>query len=150
MRSTALGLCLVGAFFARGVAADQGSSASSANGPSRSVVDGVYTELQRKSGLNTYLKHCSSCHGERLHGGESSPALSGVDFQKRWDGRTLDDLMQKVAVMPPNDPGQLTAEEGANVIAVILAANGFPTGSEELTGAAQQLQQIKIEPRRNR
>jgi S-disulfanyl-L-cysteine oxidoreductase SoxD len=146
MRSMGLALFLVGALLARSFAADQGSPTSITNSRANSVLDGIYTETQRRSGMITYLKRCSGCHGERLHGGESSPALSGADFQKRWDGRTLDDLMQKVLLMPPNDPGKFTPEEGTNLIAVILASNGFPAGSEELTGAAMRLQQIRIEP----
>jgi S-disulfanyl-L-cysteine oxidoreductase SoxD len=150
MRSVGLALLLVGAPLATSLAVDLGSPKPVVPNQANSVLDGVYTETQRRSGMLTYLKRCSSCHGERLHGGESSPALSGRDFRQRWDGRTLDDLMQKMMLMPPNDAGTLTPEEEASVIAVILAANGFPLGSEELSSAASRLQKIRIEQQRAR
>jgi mono/diheme cytochrome c family protein len=111
----------------------------------RSVLTGVYSEAQQKNGLQVYLKQCSSCHGERLRGGESAPALTGANFRGHWAGRTLDDLMQKVNLMPPKDPRRLTPEEAASVIAAILAANGFPAGAEDLPNASGLLQQVRIE-----
>jgi mono/diheme cytochrome c family protein len=134
-----VGLCL-----ARGVTLIAAAQNPGANSPARRTVDGVYSEAQRQRGMLTYLKRCSSCHGESLHGGESAPALKGADFRRRWDEKTLDDLMQKVMVMPPNDPSKLTPPEGASVIAVMLASNGSRTGSEELSSGADELKQIAI------
>ena len=111
---------------------------------SRTVASGVYTEPQRQQGMLVYLKRCSGCHGERLRGGESAPALTGPDFRQRWYDHTLGDLMQKILLMPPKDPGELTPREAASVIAVVLAVNGFPAGKEEVPADLNLLQQIKI------
>ena len=134
-----VGLCL-----ARGVAVDAAAQNPGANSPARTTVDGVYSEAQLQRGMLTYLKRCSSCHGESLHGGESAPALKGADFRRRWDGKTLVDLMQKVLVMPPNDPSKLTPAESASVTAVMLAANGSRAGSDELPSGADELRQRGI------
>ena len=144
MRLAAIVTLSVGVFVAGGVALDAAAQSPGANSPARTTVDGVYSEAQRQVGLLTYLKRCSSCHGETLHGGESAPALKGADFRRRWDGKTLDDLIQKVMAMPPNDPSKLTPAENASLIAVILASNGSRAGSEELSSGADELKQIAI------
>jgi mono/diheme cytochrome c family protein len=143
-------LILVGILLARAHLGDVPAQthAPGASNTASSVLNGVYTEAQRKIGILTYLRQCSSCHGERLRGGESAPALTGADFRKRWDGQTLDDLLHKVMLMPPNDPGKLTPEENASLITVILAFNGFPAGPEELPSDTNRLQQIRIESAR--
>jgi S-disulfanyl-L-cysteine oxidoreductase SoxD len=123
-----------------------GPDDSASGGVKRSTVDGVFGEEQRRKGMQVYLKQCSTCHGERLRGGESAPALNGANFRDHWIGRTLDDFMQKINLMPPKDPGRLTPEETTSVMAVILAANGFPAGTEDLPASSTLLQQIRIEP----
>jgi mono/diheme cytochrome c family protein len=119
--------------------------ATSSDNTPRSLLNGAYTDAQRKSGMALFLKQCSSCHGEQLRGGESAPALRGADFRMRWHGLTLADLMQKVMVMPPNSSGELAPEENASLIAVILAFNGFPSGRVALPSGINQLRQIHFE-----
>jgi mono/diheme cytochrome c family protein len=116
-----------------------------ANGGQMSVLSGIYSDAQRRRGMQVYLKQCSTCHGERLRGGESAPALTGASFREHWVGHTVGDLLQKVNLMPPKDPGRLTPEEAASIIAVILATNGFPAGTADLPATPSLLQQIPIE-----
>jgi S-disulfanyl-L-cysteine oxidoreductase SoxD len=118
---------------------------SSTGGAAKSVLAGVYSPEQRRSGMHLYLKECSSCHGERLRGGESGPTLIGAAFRQHWVGRTLNDFIQKINAMPPKDPGRLTPEQAASVIAVILAANGYPAGDKDLASTSIVLQQIRLE-----
>jgi mono/diheme cytochrome c family protein len=126
-------LCAVGA---------QRSLADSA--ATRSIADGVFSEQQKKRGMSAYMKECSSCHGETLRGGESSPALKGPDFMAHWNGRTLEDLFSKMQLMPPNEPGRLSVDQTADVIAAVLAANGYKAGAADLPADPQQLRQIHI------
>jgi mono/diheme cytochrome c family protein len=121
----------------------QNAAAASA----RSVWDGVYTEAQKKRGAAIYLRECSGCHGEALKGGESTRALTGSDFEESWDGKTVADLFIKIRqTMPPrpDQPGKLSLQQEADVIAHILGANDFPAGSVELPQDVELLKGIRI------
>jgi len=116
-----------------------------AGGQPLSAQTSLYSDAQRRRGLQIYLKQCSTCHGERLRGGESAPALMGAGFREHWIGHSVGDLLQKINLMPPKDPGRLSAEEAVSVIAVILAANGFPAGTTDLPSTLSLLQQIRLD-----
>jgi mono/diheme cytochrome c family protein len=118
---------------------------------SRSAWDGVYTDEQQLRGEAVYSRECSTCHGETLKGGEGSPALTGSDFAASYDGRTVADLFDKIRLTmpaPPEQPGKLTAEQNADVVAHILKVNGFPGSDVELSTDPEQLKQIRITTRR--
>ena len=46
--------------------------------------------------------------------------------------------------MPDNDPGALSREEYADLVAYILSVNKFPTGATEIGTSLAPLQQIRI------
>ena len=114
----------------------------------RSVWHGVYSDAQQKRGEPSYVRECSTCHGETLKGGEGSPALTGPEFLERWNGRTLGDLFDNIRQTmppPPDRPGKLTPQQHADVIAYILRANNFPASSDtQLPADIAQLRQIRI------
>jgi len=111
----------------------------------RSVWDGVYTPEQATRGREVYGRECASCHGAELGGGESAPPLAGTAFLSNWDGLTVGDLFERVRVsMPLNNPGHLSRQENADVLACVLQANRFPAGKEELDKHAEVLKQIKL------
>jgi S-disulfanyl-L-cysteine oxidoreductase SoxD len=113
---------------------------------SRSVWDGVYTQEQAGRGHSLYGQHCASCHGEALTGGEVAPALAGGDFLSNWNGLTVGDLFERIRrSMPQDDPGRLTRQENADVLAYLLSFNKFPAGNMELAHDTQVLKQIRIE-----
>ena len=94
---------------------------------SRSVWDGVYTEDQAKRGAEVYAKECASCHGADLNGGESAPALAGGGFLSNWNTLTVGDLFERVRLsMPQDNPGQLSRQQDADVLAFMLQANRIP------------------------
>jgi S-disulfanyl-L-cysteine oxidoreductase SoxD len=123
-----------GAFFAALHA--QTSSSPPTPNPSaarRSVWDGVYSEDQAKRGGSLYYGECSSCHGDKLKGDDSTPALTGSDFAADWEGQTLGDIFKKIRrTMPKNEPGRLNQQQDADVLAYILSFNKFPSGKAEL------------------
>ena len=47
--------------------------------------------------------------------------------------------------MPPENPGALGAERYADVMAYFLAANGYPSGEEELPADASTVLDLRIE-----
>jgi len=100
---------------------------------SRSVWDGVYTDEQAKRGAPLYSQYCASCHGPDLTGGEMAPALVAGDFTSEWNGLTLGDLFERMRTsMPQNDPGGLSRQQNADILAYMLSSNKFPAGTTEL------------------
>ena len=93
-------------------------------------------------------ERCMVCHGSDLNGGEEAPALFGANFMANWNGLTVGDLAERIRIsMPPSNPDINNAQQRADIISVILNANGYPTGQKELESRVELLKQIKIEPR---
>ena len=92
----------------------------SSDGESRSVWDGVYTEEQAERGHSVYHQQCELCHGDTLLGGDEVPPLSGAQFLANWNGLTVGDLFERIRKsMPANDPGRLTSQQNADVLAYL-------------------------------
>jgi mono/diheme cytochrome c family protein len=122
-------------------------AALKAQPPSRTVWDGVFTDAQQKRGEAIYTRECSTCHGERLKGGEGSPPLTGTEFDANWNDKTVADLFDKIRQTmpaPPEQPGKLTPPQTSDVVAHILSAGGCPAGGTELPSDIEQLKRIRI------
>ena len=119
-------------------------SALRAQAGSRTNWDGVYTEEQAKRGEALYTDSCASCHGKALEGdGESAPLAGGSKPLWTYDGKPLTALFDRINKdMPPADPGSMSAEQSADLLAYILAFNKFPAGQTELPHDAAALNQI--------
>jgi S-disulfanyl-L-cysteine oxidoreductase SoxD len=108
----------------------------------QTVRQGVYTEAQATRGQAIYKDRCISCHGDGL-AGRSGPPLTGDAFLTVWSREPLVELASKVRnTMPQTDPGTLSWQQTADLIAYILQAGKFPTGSRELRGDEQALKEI--------
>ena len=57
----------------------------------RTVLDGVYSDVQSIRGQNVYKSACAECHGASLEG-VSAPELTGKRFMDRWREGTLDGI----------------------------------------------------------
>ncbi len=113
---------------------------------SRSVWDGVYTEEQAKRGETIYQKECAACHGAMLTGGESAPPLTGGPFLANWNGLTMGDLFDRIRkTMPQTNPGRLTRQQDADILAFMLSVNKFPAGKTELYRQSEMLKEIRFE-----
>ena len=111
-----------------------------------SVRDGVYSAEQARKGEALYRQECASCHGEKLEGRGQAPPLTGADFIMDWNGMTVGDLFEKMQTsMPADQPGHLSREQNATLLAFILSANQFPAGAAELSTDGERLQQIRFE-----
>ncbi len=111
-----------------------------------SVWDGVYSDAQAGRGAALYQTACASCHGGKLQGKGQTPALAGSDFVMNWSGMMVGDLFDKIQTsMPADKPGSLSREQNASLIAYLLSANKFPSGTAELSSDAEQLRQIRFE-----
>ena len=117
--------------------------ASSAAINQRSVWSGVYSKAQAQRGQALYATACASCHGSTLHGIEQAAPLAGPAFAANWDGRTLGELFDVMRrSMPGDDPGTLTAEQNADVLAYMLNVGKFPAGKAALPADRNALDTI--------
>ena len=148
-----IGMTIAGALTIAMCHAVSGSDvrAAAARVQGASVWDGVFSAAQQKRGEGLYAKECSTCHGEKLKGGEGAPALIGADFIANWSTGSLSDLFDKVSQTmpaPPEQPGKLSPQQNAEVIAFMLSANGFPAGAVDLPVSADALKRIRITAKR--
>ena len=110
---------------------------SGKRGGSPSTLDGVYTAQQAARGKDIYGVACTSCHNVVSH--------TGTTFAKYWAGHPLSDLYEYIGVsMPKNNPGTLSEQETADVVAYILQMNAMPVGKGELPADSAALARIRV------
>lgn len=111
----------------------------------KSQWDGVYTEAQATRGDDLYAKQCAACHGADMSGGEQAPSLTGAEFMASWDGLAVGDLFERIQLsMPQTNPGSLTGQQNADIIAAILRKGGFPAGQTEIPPQAKAMSGHKL------
>jgi len=111
----------------------------------RSAMDGVYTIEQAKRGADMFVAKCGTCHGGDMQGGPEAPAMSGAEFLFSWGGKTAGALYEYLRKsMPPNEPGSLTDQRYADMLAAIFRKNDFPAGQTELPADPKALSEIAI------
>jgi hypothetical protein len=82
--------------------------------------------------------------------GKKSPPLKGEEFFKAWKNKSVHRLIDTTRrTMPPEDPATLSRELCTDVIAYILAENGYPIGKADLAVDAPDIRQIIITAPRN-
>lgn len=120
--------------------------ATSSTEPSQSVWDGIYTEEQAKRGGPFYSQGCAHCHAPDLSGGEMAPALASAEFKSNWSGLSVDDLFERIKIsMPQDNPGSLSRQQTADILAFVLSKGGFPAGKTELAREAEVLKEIRFD-----
>jgi S-disulfanyl-L-cysteine oxidoreductase SoxD len=113
----------------------------------RSVLDGAYTEDQAKRGEALFGQECSQCHGANMEGMDMAPPLAGGAFIANWNGLSVGELFDRIRLsMPDGNPGKLSRQQNADVVAYILKFSKYPAGKTELARDTETLKQIKIEP----
>jgi cytochrome c553 len=111
--------------------------------------DGVYTEAQAKRAAPVYEKLCANCHGAALEGGEMAPPLAGTDFGANWDTLPLGELVERMrTTMPQENPGSLSRQQNADLLAYMLMMDKVPAGGKDLPGNADALNSIKFQAQR--
>jgi mono/diheme cytochrome c family protein len=111
----------------------------------QSIWDGVYSTAQAERGKAAFLAgRCGGCHLVDLSG-DRGPALKGEAFVSHWEGTTVSSLFAKIRdTMPPNAPNETTADAKIDIVAYLLASNGFPSGASTLKIDAPALDAIEV------
>jgi len=95
--------------------------------PDISVAAGVFNAQQAARGEQVYAQNCSACHDAENYAGQS--------LQAKWGGFTLGDIYNDISVsMPPENPGGLSPEDYASIVAYLLQESGYAPGE----GSAQR------------
>jgi DNA-binding beta-propeller fold protein YncE/mono/diheme cytochrome c family protein len=124
----------------------QQTPATSSTEPAQSVWDGIYTVEQANRGETLYAQRCARCHSPGLTGGEIAPALNSAEFKSNWNDLSVDDLLERIKVsMPQDNPGSLSRQQTADILAFVLSKGGFPEGKTELAREAEVLKAIRFE-----
>lgn len=117
----------------------QGSRPASSTADSvRSSADGVFTTAQARAGKDLFSGYCQSCHTPAFH--------AGAPFKQNWYGRTLGELFGYMRrEMPKTEPGSMSDEEYAQVLAYLLSLNGMPAGDAPLASDSTALHRIRLD-----
>ncbi|EMN1932305.1 cytochrome c, partial [Burkholderia ambifaria] len=88
-------------------------------------------------GKELYGNACAKCHGADLEG-NTAPALSGTSFAPLSHSHlTIGGVFGYMATnMPADQPGKLKDEEYADLMAFLLASNGYIASKNKLTADA--------------
>ncbi len=92
----------------------------------------LYTEAQAEAGKAIFMHTCTTCHGTHLEG-KSAPPNAGTVFLNKahlldWTVGNLRTLV--VSSMPLSNPGSLTPQQYAEVLAFLLASDCYPAGRQ--------------------
>ncbi|HSJ24148.1 MAG TPA: cytochrome c [Longimicrobiales bacterium] len=135
VRGAAAVAAILAAAIATPVAAQQNSDSATTG---TSILAGAYTNAQAERGLDVFRNTCGNCH--------STSEFNGAPFQRKWAGQPVLTFFDHVrSSMPLDNPGGLSADEYAAVIAYILKLNGYPEGSTDLPSDDARLRLIRFE-----
>ena len=121
------------------------AAAQTANGEGSDAIG--FQAAQARSGQTAYEEHCASCHGRSLQGMHLSPSLVGERFDRAFRGKQADVLamhLRRMPLEPSGQPGSLSEETYTNVMAYLLASNGFSAGERPLPASSELLADFVI------
>lgn len=85
----------------------------------------LYSAEQAERGKAVFARTCKECH--------ELEEFTGNDFRGKWHGRPVWELYEQIrTTMPDGNPGTLTREEYADVLAHLFQANALPAGASAL------------------
>jgi S-disulfanyl-L-cysteine oxidoreductase SoxD len=115
--------------------------------PPRSAKEGVYTTEQANRGKTVYDEKCASCHGSMASTTpEMAALLNDSGFQNLWRERSLARLFSRIReTMPQDQPGTLSPEQTADIVAYILSGNQLPAGDVALPTDLEILKDIRLD-----
>lgn len=128
-------LALVSIGCAGAATADPAPPAQSATAPTE-LTAAFYTAEQAERGRRVFGSICSVCHGRN--------EFRGPIFELTWIAEPVGNLFQHISTtMPQDQPGSLSLEQYASVVAYMLELNGRPAGDQELPADAASLSAMR-------
>ena len=106
--------------------------------------DGIYSKVQADAAKPKFEKLCAECHAFTVAAKkqEKDLPLGDEPFLKKWEGRSLDELLTLIVTTMPNDGSAVVNDaEALDLLAYVLQQNGFAPGKTPLdkAGAAALL-----------
>jgi S-disulfanyl-L-cysteine oxidoreductase SoxD len=130
--------CIVIVLCGLGAAQTKGSGSGAKRAP------GGFS-AQAKRGHEQYVESCAVCHAEDLSGLDPAPPLTGETFMKKWQGKSLWDLYDKIRkTMPQQDKGSLSPKTYLEILAYLAKFNAINTGAAELKSDPKTLKSVVI------
>ena len=112
---------------------------SAARAEPLSLVSGIYSEAQAESGAELYNTHCAHCHLPSFY----------TNIDVTWNDMSVLDFYYKVSgSMPADNPRALSQAQYLNLVAWVLAINGYPSGNISMS-LNNRLGMIKFEADKN-
>ncbi|MDR0788473.1 MAG: cytochrome c [Gemmatimonadota bacterium] len=128
------------AVMALGTTVHQASAQSAAG---KTIWDGVYTTAQAERGKAVASQTCAGCH--------SPEEWAEPGFMGGWVGEHIGGLHSRLRLtMPANNPGFLTTQQYADIVAYMLSLNRAPAGTTELPATDEGLRAIAVTKRAGR
>lgn len=132
-----------------GAASRPATPASSVTRGSLPASPALYTKAQAEHGKQIFATKCVACHGVDLQG-TAAPSVAGNDFLNtaQHNGWTLSIIRYIVSdLMPRNAPASLSPQDGASVMAYLLASDCYPPGGTPFPASDQPaFAKIKLGP----
>lgn len=112
----------------------------------QSGASGSFSDAQAARGGDVYGTQCASCHGLEMEGvPDLFPELTGAAFVGRWQERSVGEMFESISVtMPALDPGSLSPDQAADLVAYLLSRSGFASGSADLSTDQNTLNAIPV------
>ncbi|MBM4193751.1 MAG: cytochrome c [Gemmatimonadetes bacterium] len=116
-----------------------GTARAQAPSTAGTTLEKLYTDAQATRGREGYLTYCASCHKTVEH--------AGPRFWPDKVGKTLGEFWGYLrSQMPQDNPGAMSAEAYADVIAFIMQMNKMPAGDIELPADSVALEKVRVVP----
>jgi alcohol dehydrogenase (cytochrome c) len=104
-----------------------------------------FTIAQADAGETLYRSTCAQCHGANLDDGGLGAPLRGPQFIQKYGGKQAAELFEVTqTTMPVGNPGTLTPEQYARLVAFILRENSIVPGETELPSDYASLERTMI------
>ncbi len=97
-----------------------------------------YLGAQADAGALAYDGACADCHLPSLEGDFEAPPLVGANFRAIWGAAPVVEFLDYVrGSMSPDQPGSLSDDEYAAIVAYVLSRNGVGPGADALGYASR-------------
>ncbi len=110
-------------------------------------VEVSFTAAQAEAGARAYRRSCAGCHGRELQGEGIAPSLTGDRWAMRWAGKSVEVLLphlRRMPLPPLGEPGSLTDETYAQILAFMVQRSGVAAGAAPLPIAPADLAALRL------